>query len=310
LKTVYSYSAVQTTAGGDQFDNLPDPLKRCDRWVLWRKEPRFPGDALTKIPYDPKTLRRARSNDSSTWAPFKCTRATWRARRQRFDGLGFVLGDGCPCFGVDLDDCRDPHTGIIHPRAWAIIQNLRTYCEISPSQRGVKLLGIGNMPTPDGSGKNYRHDPWGCGRGGIELYRRGRFFTLTGNRLDGTPATIEPRERELAALYGQLYPTLPPRPIQRGFRSTDGTGIRRAAAYLARLPASISGNGGHAALLYAACCTLRFGLSDSDALGLLNRFNQRCSPPWADRDITRKLVEAHKLVSSDFGCMLQRGEVR
>jgi hypothetical protein len=87
---------------------------------------------------------------------------------------------------------------------------------------------------------------------------------------------------------------------------TDTSAVRRAAAYIAKMPASVSGERGHDRLLHAACVALRFGLSDSDALDILHRFNARCQPPWNDRDIARKLSEAHKKTAGEFGLMLDK----
>ena len=285
-------------------DQIPHTLRQHDRFVLWRKEARRDGDTPTKIPYSAKTLRRASSTDPTTWASFVTTAAMLQRYATRFAGLGFVLGDDAPYFGVDLDDCRDPVTGLIVPRAQRILDRFSTYAEISPSLCGVKLIGIGTMPTPDGTGKNFRKNPWRTGSGGIEMYRRGRFFTLTGNHVVGTPNTVEPRSIVLAALYHSLYPPQPPRPQPtRNHRMADDSTTRRCAAYLARIPASVSGSGGHGALLHAACVTLRFGLADGDALDLLRQYNDRAVPPWDDREVVRKLSEAHKIIGNNFGSM-------
>ncbi len=74
------------------------------------------------------------------------------------------------------------------------------------------------------------------------------------------------------------------------------TTLNRARAYLANLPPAISGQGGHNATFRAACWTVRFGLSDGDALALLREFNQRCQPPWTEKDLAHKLRDARKVV--------------
>ena len=45
-----------------------------------------------------------------------------------------------PFVGVELDGCRDPETGVINDGAQAIIDDLDSYTEISPSGRGVHIL--------------------------------------------------------------------------------------------------------------------------------------------------------------------------
>lgn len=289
------------------FDNIPADLRALERFAPWRMEPRFPGEKPTKIPFNPRTLRRAQSNNPSTWGTFDNCRDVLDHRPGLFAGLGFMLGDDAPYCGFDLDDSVNTATSILCPRAQGIVNTLNTYTEFSQSWGGVKGILLAAMPTPDGAGKNYRRDPWGTGRGGIEMYRRARFFALTGRRVPGTPATVEPRELELANLYHELYPPTPPAPAPR--RRFDATGdaadaVRRATAYIAKLPPSVSGAGGHDRLLHAACVLVRFGLNDADARALLDDYNARAVPPWADAELARKLREARKVAGHEAGTLL------
>jgi hypothetical protein len=80
--------------------------------------------------------------------------------------------------------------------------------------------------------------------------------------------------------------------------------IRRCQVYLGKLPASVSGQGGHDALLRAACTCIRFGLRDALSLDLLTEYNRRSDPPWTEREIQHKLADAHKLAGTDFGRLL------
>jgi len=64
----------------------------------------------------------------------------------------------------------------------------------------------------------------------------------------------------------------------------------RASAYLARMPASVSGQGGDAAAFRAAVALVRgFDLSEAEALPLLSHWNKDCSPPWSEHDLRHKL---------------------
>ena len=47
----------------------------------------------------------------------------------------------------DLDDCRDPESGDIERWALTIVFNLSTYCEISPSGKGLRLIGYVTKPV-------------------------------------------------------------------------------------------------------------------------------------------------------------------
>jgi len=70
--------------------------------------------------------------------------------------------------------------------------------------------------------------------------------------------------------------------------------IAGARAYLAKLPSAISGAGGHPATYRAASILANgFDLPWSDAWALLQEFNQRCSPPWSEKDLRHKLNDAY-----------------
>jgi len=103
-----------------------------------------------------------------------------RLRRHR---IRFHTG-GRDC-GVDLDGCLDPETGEIEGWAQEIIDELDSYAEISPSGTGVHVLVRGSLPP----GRNRK--------GRFEAYDQGRYFTVTGRHLAGTPKTIEGRQEQL-----------------------------------------------------------------------------------------------------------------
>ena len=73
------------------------------------------------------------------------------------------------------------------------------------------------------------------------------------------------------------------------------TALESARAYLDKLPAAVSGAGGHKATFAAACWCVRLGLDDSDALALLREFNQRCQPPWKEAELAHKLRDARRV---------------
>lgn len=85
------------------------------------------------------------------------------------------------------------------------------------------------------------------------------------------------------------------RPVKAPPKSPDySLQMKRASAYLGKLPESVSGQNGHASLWQAALALVKgFGLSESDACSLLlAEFNPRCDPPWAEREITHKVKGA------------------
>jgi hypothetical protein len=77
--------------------------------------------------------------------------------------------------------------------------------------------------------------------------------------------------------------------------NASGSVIERARKYLTRTDPAISGQRGHDAALWAARVLVRgFMLSDADAWPLLAEWNQTCSPPWSDKELQHKLVEARQ----------------
>lgn len=79
----------------------------------------------------------------------------------------------------------------------------------------------------------------------------------------------------------------------------DPRTIPRASAYLARVPAAISGAGGHDATFKAAIALVQgFDMAPEQALPLLQEWNRGCQPPWSDADLRHKLVDADKVKST------------
>src|SRR5262249_41464468 len=149
-------------------------------WVNWREVDR--DGKPTKVPYNPHTGRGADCNDPQTWDSYGTALQTYQAQPDRYDGVGYELGDGDA--GVDLDDCRDPATGEIAQWAWEIIRALDSYTEISPSGTGVKVF-LRAVKPPQYQGDGFTQRPYHGGK--VEIYDGKRYFTVTGRHVEGTP---------------------------------------------------------------------------------------------------------------------------
>jgi len=69
--------------------------------------------------------------------------------------------------------------------------------------------------------------------------------------------------------------------------------IKRAEAYLNKLPPAVSGQGGSAATFKAALHMKGFDLSPVEALSVLERhYNPRCQPPWTSTELQHKVRDA------------------
>lgn len=63
--------------------------------------------------------------------------------------------------------------------------------------------------------------------------------------------------------------------------------------YLAACPPAISNQNGHTQTFIVACALVQgFALSESEALEYLRRYNDRCQPPWEEKDLLYKIQQA------------------
>lgn len=164
---------------------IPEVLKSAPRWVNWEYGKERENDKREKIPINPRTGKRAESNNPDTWG-------TFQEAVKRYDpcycGLGFMLGDGW--VGVDLDHAVN-QAKEFEPWADEIVTKIDSYSELSPSETGVHIIARGELPHG------------GCRKGNIEMYDSVRFFTVTGQHLPKSPKTVEQRTETLQAIHAQ-----------------------------------------------------------------------------------------------------------
>lgn len=154
-----------------QFDKVPEEIKELKAWVCWKKEvdPSRP-NGFKKLPINPSTGFNARSNEPLTWTDFDT--AYNKMLAMKYDGIGFMFS-GSGYVGIDIDHCMKD--GELSDFAQEIISTLHSYTEVSPSGEGIHIICKGTMPT--GGNRNDSK--------GLEMYARGRYFTVTGNVLQG-----------------------------------------------------------------------------------------------------------------------------
>lgn len=201
----------------DGLNAIPDELKEGTRFVGWRwtkKDGRY-----TKVPIDisngalaSAAWPNASVSDPTTWTTFEQAWSTL-VQHQRddpdgpefqamnridpLDGIGRVLTPKDNLVGIDIDKCRDPETAVIAPWALEIVTALDSYTEVTPSGTGIRIYVKGTLP-PGGRSK-----PWQTGK--VEVYGDGRYFTLTGCRIEGTPTTVEKRQDALTTLHETIF---------------------------------------------------------------------------------------------------------
>lgn len=187
----------------NQYSRIPLEIKKVRRWVGYKIEIR--DDKKTKIPYNAINGAKARSNDPDTWTSFDV--ACFGCVKYGFNGIGFMLGDGY--FGVDLDNHEDVNGQKAMTReefleyASDFINTLQSYTEHSPSGEGIHIICKGSLP--EGANKRRNGVP-------VEMYDRGRFFTMTGNVISALP--INERTGEIAVLW-EKYLKIPEREVEQ-----------------------------------------------------------------------------------------------
>jgi putative DNA primase/helicase len=171
---------------------IPVMMKTEHRWVAWsyawvESKSNTPA-RWTKVPFIPATPQvKASPTKPDTWGAFSEALATYHDGK--CDGIGFVLGDGWVGFDADGESASEH------------VQLLNTYTEYSPSgDGGIHSICRGEKPGT------------ACRTGHLELYDRDRYFTVTGHHVPGTPATVEERTTEIAALYAQLFSNVQGKP--------------------------------------------------------------------------------------------------
>jgi len=152
-----------------RLEGIPESLRAIPRWVLWRNTKRTKPNGQrvwAKMPLMTDGSA-ASSTDPSTWCTFD--EACDGFIMGDYDGLGLVLG--ADVHGIDLDDCRDAD-GKLTPLAEEVLARVQGYAEVSPSGTGIKVFALTNLD----SSRTKKEV-------GVELYKDGRYFTVTGHSL-------------------------------------------------------------------------------------------------------------------------------
>ncbi|MUV88501.1 hypothetical protein GJ629_00220 [Halapricum sp. CBA1109] len=171
-------------------DTIPDTIRGIEQWICWREKDR--DGKTTKIPTKPYRTSgspNAKTDDPSHWRDFETALNYHRSGRIATTGIGFVFSKETEIVGVDLDSCRNPETGEFDKWAQDVIDRLDSFTEVSPSETGAHVLLKGRLPD----GRNRRGD--------IEMYDEGRFFTVTGEHVEGTPLEIKRRQDSIVGVH-------------------------------------------------------------------------------------------------------------
>ena len=156
---------------------IPKELKENCLWCGWKYETR--DGKKTKVPYNPQTIQRAKSDDPSTFKPYPF--AADAHLGGYVDGIGIRISNGYSA--IDIDHCITD--GFLSDAAVDICTSMQSYSEKSPSGEGLRIIFKSSDFVFDKE-KYYIKNP----NNGIEIYMDGvtnRFVTITGNTVYGYP---------------------------------------------------------------------------------------------------------------------------
>lgn len=247
--------------------------------------------------------------------------ATYRGDHRKLENVEQVFA-----VGIDLDKLdalsavttRPPAGEVIEARDWDGLR--RTFAASSAFvhtswsstlqlPRLRVFLRLSRPVTGDEYRRVYQAVATTCEKGGLVVDRQAsdpsRFWYLPSSpdpasfvfwACDGRPLDVEGALRSVPA----PAPPSPP-PTRRPPSDAED----RAAKYLDRCEPAIAGSGGHNTTFLVAQRLVRgFCLSEESAYRLMCSWNQRCSPPWSERELRRKLKEAAQRGTLPEGSLL------
>ncbi len=163
-------------------DNIPRELTAYRQWILWAYQER--DGKRTKVPLTP-TGALASVTDPQAWVSFDEAVAA----APRFAGIGFVFTEHDPFVGIDLDDATgDPAVTDVQ---MSILASTQSYAERSPSGMGCHIIAKAKLKG-------------GRRKGKLEIYGSGRFFTMTGDRIEGQLACVLDAQKLVDEIYASL----------------------------------------------------------------------------------------------------------
>lgn len=139
---------------------IPPQVRNDPAWVNVRAD--------SKVPFQSGIYKAASPSDVNTWGDFET--ALNSLYSGKYDGIGYCFHNN-GIIGIDIDAGFD-EDGFLSDLAVDIINACKSYTEYSRSGRGVHILVYGDLPW---NGANNRN--------GVEIYKTGRFFIMTGKKL-------------------------------------------------------------------------------------------------------------------------------
>ena len=178
--------------------NVPRVVRELKSFVVFKfAPPKKPGGKRNKVPFyvvsgSKRFGEQGKAQDRKKLVGF-AEAVNLLEQESKWAGIGACAIEGNDVFFIDIDNCIDQDTGEINATAAELLR-WRTYTELSPSGKGLRMVLTGN---PGINSKNHAL--------GLELFCTKGFVTLTGMPFGGKVRLVkEPTPEQLDRLYALL----------------------------------------------------------------------------------------------------------
>lgn len=143
------------------YSHVPDAMKQANQWLAFRVTWNTQTEHFDKTPLNSSGQVENNHQGGESFATM-----LEYVKRNPNTVLGFFVRP--PFIGIDLDGCVNLETGDVEKWACEIIYDVKSYQELSPSGKGIRIFGLGTKP-----GKKSHI-------GSVEIYTDARGLTVTG----------------------------------------------------------------------------------------------------------------------------------
>ncbi len=178
------------------WENIPNELKNNGLFCCYKAQRTKEGH-YNKTPFIPVNGNPADVSDPSTFRSYQEAKDDFNWEANGYHGVGVLLTNNIGL--IDIDDCY--LFGDLSPLAKHIIEKMNTYTEISPSGCGIHILFKVKNNFKISTKKYYIKNP----NNNLEIYLpdTGRYSTITGQHLVGTPKQIKIRSDEILEVFNE-----------------------------------------------------------------------------------------------------------
>jgi hypothetical protein len=204
--------------------NLPAELRSGTSFGIWYRSDK------SKIPCQALTGKKASTSQPRHWCFLKYAISAIDNRRYRkqWAGVGRLCNyDEDSILALDVDNCILPDR-FLNAYARKLVDSAATYAEVTPSGQGIRIFFKGTLPLDWGIRHSKKLRPKGSmveyPNMELQLFVRGQYVTITGNRIPGTGANIARNEEFLGQLL-QAHSASGPVRKPRGLRPVCEAGL-------------------------------------------------------------------------------------